>query len=169
MTPQIVEETKTVQFIVFHVGDEEFGVPIEAIQEIVRMGQITPIPDSPEFVQGLINVRGEIVAVINLMARFFLKGETNEPKHIVITRQEENLFGLMVDEVTEVLRIPKSEVKPPPKLIATVREEYVNGVITVENRLILLLDLPRVLSMEELERLSEITRQHAGEAKEEPQ
>ncbi|MBI2118956.1 MAG: purine-binding chemotaxis protein CheW [Elusimicrobia bacterium] len=167
--PLLTEEAQTVQLIVFHVGDEEFGVPIGAIQEIVRTGQITPIPDSPDFVQGLINVRGEIVAIINLTARFFLSASKEGPRHIVITQQEENLFGLLVDEVTEVLRIPKSEIKLPPKLITTIHEEYVDGVVTVGNRLIILLDLARVLSTEELERLSDMARKHGEQGMEEPE
>lgn len=158
--PSVAEEAQITQFIVFHVGDEEFGVPIGSVQEIVRTGPITPIPDSPEFVEGLVNVRGEIVATINMRARFFLPSEKVEAKHIVITKQQESLFGLLVDEVTEVLRIPETEVKPPHKLITTIHEEYVSGVITLENRLIIVLDLERVLSSDELSRLSEVTRRH---------
>lgn len=160
--PAVQEEARIIQFIVFHVGDEEFGVPIESVQEIVWRGPITPIPDSPEFVEGLVNVRGEIVATINMRARFFLPSEEEkvEEKHIVITKQQESLFGLLVDEVTEVLRIPETEVKPPHKLITTIHEEYVSGVITLENRLIIVLDLARVLSSDELSRLSEVTRRH---------
>ncbi len=156
----VVEEAKLVQLIVFHVGDEELCVPIEAVQEIVRTGPITPIPDSPEFVQGLINVRGEIVATINLRARFFFPTENVEPKHIVITRQEDSLFGILVDEVTEVLRIPQTDIKAPHKLMTTIHEDYVSGVVPIEKRLIIVLDLARVLSTEELGRLSEITRKH---------
>lgn len=158
--PSVAEEARITQFIVFRVGDEEFGVPIHTVQEIVRTGPITPIPDSPEFVEGLVNVRGEIVATINMRARFFLPSEKVEAKHIVITKQQESLFGLLVDEVTEVLRIPETEIKPPHKLITTIHEEYVSGVITLENRLIIVLDLARVLSSDELSRLSEVTRRH---------
>jgi len=148
------------QLIVFRVGDEEFGVPIGTVQEIIKVGAITPIPDSPDFIKGLINVRGDIVAVIDLRARFFLAGKEEISKHIVTAKQSDNIFGLMVDEVIEVLRIQETEVKPPPQLMTKIHEEYVHGVITHDNRLIILLDLDQVLSESELIKLAEITRAH---------
>lgn len=149
-----------VQLIVFHVGEEEFAVPIGGVREIVRAGPVTPIPDSPDFIKGLINVRGDIVATIDLKNRFSLSAEAVESKHVLITQQEENLFGLLVDEVTEVLRIPQTEIKPPHKLMTKIHEEYVSGVVTHEGRLIILLNLAQVLSVEELAHLSETTRKH---------
>lgn len=156
---KIQEEAKITQLIVFHVADEEFGVPIGEIQEIIRMRPITPIPDSPEFIKGLINVRGDIVAVIDVKARFSLpRDEKIPPKHIVITKRDETVFGLIVDEVTEVLRIPETEIKKPPELVTHLHQQYVTGVVTIENRLLILIDLARVLSEEELERLVEVGR-----------
>lgn len=154
------DKLQLMQLIVFRVGDEEFGVPIEAVQEIIKIGLITPIPDSPEFIKGLINVRGDIVAVIDVRARFFLSTHDDFPKHIIIAKQNGNLFGLMVDEVIEVLRVQESEVKPPPQLMTKIHEEYVHGVLTHEGRLIILLDLNQVLSEEELIRLADLTRAH---------
>lgn len=159
------EEGKVVQLIVFNLGDEEFGADIAQVREIIRTGPITPIPDSPDFIKGVINVRGEIVVTIDLKARFFLPANKEvECKHIVIAEQEKNLFGLMVDEVAEVLRIPETDIKEPPELVTKIHKEYVSGVITLENRLIILLDLTKVLSEEELARLAEIQRRHRAEA-----
>ena len=156
----LVEEAALVQLIVFHAGDEEFAVPIGSVREIVRAGPVTPIPDSPDFIKGLINVRGEIVATVDLKNRFSLSAEAVQPKHVLITQQEDNLFGLSVDEVTEVLRIPQAEIKPPHKLMTKIHEEYVSGVVTHQERLIILLDLAQVLSVEELAHLSEAAREH---------
>ena len=153
------KEHKLVQLIVFTLSDEEFGAEIGQVREIIKTGTITPIPDSPAFIKGVTNVRGEIVAAIDLRARFVLSGEHDAPsKHIVLTQQGQNLFGLMVDEVTEVLRVPDTEIKPAPEVITRMHEEYVNGVVTLNNRLIILLDLPKVLSEEELTRMSEAQR-----------
>lgn len=162
----------TVQLIVFHVADEEFSVRIGDIREIIRTGPITPIPDAPAFVKGLINVRGEIVATIDLKARFSLthrhakgqrpegqgpEGQEESPsKHVIVTEQGGTLFGLMVDEVTEVLRIPEADIKKAPELVTHLHRQYVSGVVALENRLIILIDLARVLSEEELERLMEV-------------
>ncbi len=155
------EQGDVAQLIVFHVGEEAFGIPIEEVREIIQIGQVTPIPDSPDFVKGIINVRGDIIPTIDLGTTFYLpKKEGVLPRHIVITRKEPNIFGLMVDEVSEVLRIPKKEIKPPPKLLTTIHEEYVTGVVTNKDQLIIILDLDAVLSEEEMLRLSAATRRH---------
>ena len=152
---------KIIQLIVFNLGDEEFSAEISQVREIIRAGVITPIPDSPEFIKGVTNIRGEIGVVIDLKARFFLPVKKEvESKHIVITAQEKNLFGLMVDEVTEVLRIPGREIKRTPDLVTRIDRTYVSGMITLENRLIIMLDLTKVLSEEEFARLSELSRKH---------
>lgn len=156
-----LEEAKIFQLIVFNLGDEEYAADISQVREIIRIGDITSMPDSPEFIKGVTNVRGEITVVIDLKARFFLPINNEvESKHIVITEQEKNLYGLMVDEVTEVLRIPEKEIKPPPELVTRADRIYISGVLTLENRLMMLLDLTKVLSEEELARLSEIRLKH---------
>jgi len=155
------EEAKVVQLIVFGLGEQEFGAEIDQVREIIRVGLITPMPDSPDFIKGVTNVRGEITVAIDLKALFFLHtNQEVENKHIVITEQEKNLFGLMVDEVTEVLRIPGTEIKPPPEVVTKIDKKYISGLVTLENRLIVLLDLTKVLSEEEFVRLNEVFRSH---------
>ncbi len=155
--PEAHEEGKIIQLIVFNLGDEEFSADIDQVRDIVRAGSITTIPDSPDFIKGVTNVRGEIAVVIDLKRRFFLQPkEEVEEKHIVMTEQEKNLFGLMVDEVTEVLRIPETEIKSTPELVTKIDRVYISGVLTLDNRLIMLLDLRKVLSEEELVKLSEL-------------
>ncbi|ODS30778.1 MAG: purine binding chemotaxis protein [Candidatus Scalindua rubra] len=150
-----------VQLIVFHLGDEEFGANIDQVREIIWRASVTPIPDSPDFIKGVTNVRGEIAVVIDLKKRFFLRVKQEiEEKHIIMTEQDKNLFGLMVDEVTEVLRIPKTDIKGTPEFVTRIDRIYINGVLTLENRLIMLLDLEKVLSEEELAKLSEIRVRH---------
>jgi purine-binding chemotaxis protein CheW len=101
------EESTVIQLIVFNLGDEEYGANINQVREIIRTGNITPIPDSPDFIKGVSNVRGEIPVIIDLKERFFLPINKNvENKHIVMTERDKSVFGLLVDEVTEVLRIP---------------------------------------------------------------
>ena len=155
------EEGKIIQLIVFNLGDEEYGAETAQVREIIKAGVIAPIPDSPEFIKGVTNIRGEIGVVIDLKTRFFLPAkEEVESKHVVITEQEKNLFGLMVDEVTEVLRIPETEIKPTPELVTRIDRIYVSGMITLENRLIIVVDLTKVLSEEELARLAEVSGRH---------
>jgi len=156
-------EEKLVQFVVFSLGDEEFGVDIEQVSEIVRIGNFAPIPDSPGFIRGLTNVRGTIIAVIDLKKRFALREIKGvEGKHIIITREQKNLLGILVDEVTEVLRVAQKEIRPAPGVTSVIHKKYMSGVITVGERMIILLDLRSVLSEEELEKLAELRDEQVG-------
>lgn len=142
------------QLIVFCAGNEEFGVPIDAVREIIKATSITPIPNAPSFIKGIINVRGEIVTTISVKSLFSLHEEKIvESKHIVVTRYEEYLFGFIVDEVIEILRVEKNEIKLPPSLINRNHEKYLSGIISHEKRLILLLDLAQILLQHDLARL----------------
>ena len=153
------QEQQIIQLIVFHLEDEEFGVPISEVREIIATGPVTPIPNSPKFIVGVINVRGEVPVVISLKERFRLRRKKEiESKHIVLTEQDKSLFGLLVDEVTEVLRVEENTISKTPELVTKIHQDYVKGVLTIDNRLILLLDLARVLSEEDLERYTEISR-----------
>lgn len=155
---QGLNQEKIIQLVIFYISNEEFGVPIEEIQEIIKYVNITPIPDVPDFIKGIINVRGDIVTVIDLKSRFSIQKKSSAAKHIIITKQYDNFFGLIVDEVTEVLRISESEIKFPTALNSKkIRREYLNGVVVVEERLIVLLDLSQILSEEEFSRLAELS------------
>ncbi len=156
------EEARIIQLIVFDLANEEYGADIGQVREIIRTKTITPIPDSPDFIKGVSNVRGEIPVIIDLKACFFLPSVKRdvEDRHIIITEQKKNIFGLLVDEVTEVLRVPETDIKPAPELVNQIDREYVSGVITLENRLIILLDLSKVLAEEELARLTEFAQRH---------
>ena len=154
------EEAKIVQLIVFNLGEEEFAVEIGEVKEIINAEAITPIPDSSEFIKGIINVRGNIIAVIDLKARFFLRPKKeDEDKHIIITKND---CGIMVNEVTEISRLPETAINEAPELVTKIHEEYIKGVITLENRLIILLDFTKMLSEEELVRLTEVSKREEG-------
>lgn len=142
-------DSKLVQLIVFQLGKEDFAIPIGSVREIIRNAPITPVPGADESFKGIINVRGEIAAAVDLRVRFGLPPRTDlEPKRIVITAQGKNLFGLVVDEVAEVLRVSTDEIKPPPEVAMKVERSCVTGVVLREGRLIILLDLVKILEGE---------------------
>jgi purine-binding chemotaxis protein CheW len=160
---KVVEEL--VQLIVFALADEEYGVGIGDVKEIIRTGDVTQIPDSPGFIAGVINVRGSIIPVLDLSEMFFL-AEGKESKHIIVTEQGENTFGLMVDGVTAVLRVDGGEIKPAPKVIKSkIHGDYLKGVVPVKDRLVTLLDFKKMLSDEEFARLDELTMKQHGKIK----
>lgn len=145
-----------VQLIVFKAGKEEFAVPIDAVREIIKNTTITPIPNAPHHVVGIINVRGDIVTTVDIKAQFSLDDseENTSPKHVIVTSEAGDLYGLLVDEVIEVLRVPKEEIKPPPSLVLKTHQKYVSAVISHERRLIILIDISKIFSMNKFNMIS---------------
>ena len=139
------------QIVSFRVGDEEFGLDILRVQEIIRHQHLTRVPNSPDFVDGVINLRGKVIPVVALRKRF---GITREPAdgqtRIVVLEVQSTILGFIVDSVPEVLRIPSSAVVPPPRFGAMERE-YVSGVAKLDDRLLILLDVDRILTGQESE------------------
>ncbi|MHB8880646.1 MAG: chemotaxis protein CheW [Thermodesulfovibrionales bacterium] len=142
---------KNLQFVVFSIGKEFYGVGIEAVQEIVRVPEITEVPDAPVFLEGVINLRGKIVPVIDLRKRFRLKGrEKTRSTRVLIADNSGSLVGLLVDTVSEVLKIQPEAIEEPPQMISAVGVEYITGVAKMDAGLIIILDLKHVLRIEEI-------------------
>lgn len=138
------------QLVSFNLGKEEFAVDILKIQEINRMVEITKVPKSPEFVEGVINLRGKVIPIIDLRKRFNLPGSENTKQtRIVVVDIDNKVVGLVVDAVSEVLRLPANTVEPPPPIVAGIDSEYISGVGKLEDRLLILLELDKVLSKDE--------------------
>ncbi len=145
------------QLVSFKIGGEEFGVDILKVQEINRMLAITKVPNAPTFVEGVVNLRGKIIPVVNLRKRLKLPViDHNDKTRIIVVELEENTVGFIVDEVKEVLRIPKSITEPAPSMVAGIKTDYITAVGKLEDRLLILLDLEKVLSTEEMEELEEL-------------
>jgi purine-binding chemotaxis protein CheW len=143
------------QLVSFNIGQEEFGLDIQCIQEINRMVEITRVPNSPEFVSGVINLRGKVIPVIDLRKRFgFPAKESDKNTRIIVVELGNTIVGFVVDSVREVLRIPKSITEPPPTIIAGIGAEYVTAVGKLEDRLLILLDLDRILQEKEKTQLA---------------
>jgi len=145
------------QLVSFVVENEEFGVDILKVQEIIRTVEITRVPKSPAFVEGVINLRGKIVPVIDLRKRFGIekKAYDNETR-IIVVELTDKVVGFLVDMVKEVIRVEKSVIEPPPELTMNVNANYITGVAKLQDSLLILLDLDKVLSVEEQEHLSEV-------------
>jgi len=135
------------QLVSFKIGTEEFGLDILKVQEINRMVEITRVPNSPEYVSGVINLRGKVIPVVDLRWRFGLgRKEEDKNTRIIVVELEGVVVGFVVDQVKEVLRIPKSVTEPPPAMVAGIGSEYITAVGKLKDRLLILLDMERVLS-----------------------
>ena len=147
---------KDLHIVGFRVGRETFGVPISLVHEIVRVPEITAVPDAPGCVEGVINLRGKIVSVIDLRKRFGERQIQGSKKNrILVAEVEGKLVGLVVDAASEVLKIPSGEVEAPPSVLEEGDANYVTGVGKLNGRLIILVDLTKVLQRGELRRMGE--------------
>jgi purine-binding chemotaxis protein CheW len=141
---------RDIQVVGFRIGTETFGLPIAQVREIVRVPEITAVPNSPEHVEGVINLRGKIVPVMDLRKRFGQKDMTPSRKNrVVVAEIDERLVGLLVNSASEVMRIPPSEIESPNDLFQDSSVDYVTGVAKLKGRLVILLDLFKVLKLQD--------------------
>ncbi len=148
---------KDLHIVGFHIGRETFGVPIALVHEIVRVPEITAVPEAPDCIEGVINLRGKIISVVDLRKRFGEKEITPSKKNrILVVEVEGRLVGLVVDAASEVLKLPPSEIEAPPNVFEDGELNYVTGVGKLQGRLVILVDLTKVLQRGELKRLSEL-------------
>ncbi|GAB6907511.1 Chemotaxis protein CheW [Desulfosarcina cetonica] len=157
-----VETAVNQQLVGFIIGDELFGVDILSVQEIIRDVAITAIPDSPAFLEGVINLRGNIIPVIDLRKRLKLMAQPkpeDQSLWIIILTVEGRVTGFVVDRVTKVLNVPVSSIKPPPDIVVSgLKRQYIGGVCKLEERLLILLDFERVLMADEIKKLKSMKR-----------
>jgi purine-binding chemotaxis protein CheW len=149
--------TRDLQIVGLRIGRETYGVPISIVREIVRVPEITVVPNAQKYVEGVINLRGKIISVVDLRKRF---GETeienNKKNRIVVVELENRTVGLIVNAASEVLKIPPSDIEPPSSVFLNGEVDYVTGVGKLHGRLVILLDLNKVLSGAELRPLEEL-------------
>ncbi|MFG6115097.1 chemotaxis protein CheW [Halobacillus sp. MO56] len=146
----IVEEDLKV--IVFELNKEEYAVPVQQVGSIERTQSITRVPNTADFVKGVINLRGVVTPVIDLRTRFGMKeSDQSENTRIIIVYMDDIKVGMIVDAANDVTDIPGSSVEPPPSVVGTVETDYIRGIAKLEDRLLILLDLHKVLHEDEVE------------------
>lgn len=151
---------KEIQLVVFRLQNEEFGVEIKCVREILRLVEITHIPEAPGFLEGVINLRGHVIAVVSLAKQFGLPvAELHKSARIVVVEADKTIVGMIVDEVPQVLSIAEESIEETPALFHTkVNADYIRGIAKLGERLIVMLDLPKVLAVHELEAVIEIEK-----------
>jgi purine-binding chemotaxis protein CheW len=148
---------EVLQLVSFTIGQEEFGVDILRVQEINRMVEVTRVPNSPEFISGVINLRGKVIPIVDLRKRFgFEQKEKDKNTRIIVVELNGSILGFIVDAVKEVLRIPKSVTEPPPAVVAGIGSEYITAVGKLEDRLLILLDINKILLDQEVHQLNAV-------------
>ena len=149
------EDADTIHAVVFRLRDEEFAVEVRKVREVVRLTEIIPLPQSPNSIEGILDLRGHIVAVMDLRKRLGLQAsEKTDKTRIMIVRSNRMIVGLVVDAVREVLKIPKNLLHPTPAMITSeIHHRYLSGVLRWNDRIIVLLNLDEILTPDEAEYL----------------
>ena len=144
----------SMQLVSFQLAEETYGIEITKIREIILMGEITQIPQTPHYVKGLINLRSTVIPVIDLRARFGLTESdlTNESR-IMVLNVGTKTIGIIVDAVSEVLRVSADQIAPPPPTVAGLGREYLTGLVKLDEHLLILLDIDRIFDEEESDAL----------------
>jgi purine-binding chemotaxis protein CheW len=142
------------QLVSFTLGKEEFGIDILKVQEINRTSSVTRVPNAPHFIEGVINLRGKVIPIVDLRKRFGMSASQHDKNtRIIVVEVLTKTVGFIVDSVREVLRIPQSVVDPPPPIVAGISSDYIEGVGKMDDRLLILLNLEKALSSSELQAL----------------
>jgi len=136
----------SMQIVSFRLAQEEYGIEITKVQEIILMGEITRVPQTPDFVKGLINLRSTVIPIIDLRLRFGLAMEAaSDETRIMVVNVAGKTIGIIVDAVSEVLRITPDEIAPPPPTVAGLGRDYLTGLVKLDKRLLILLDIDKIL------------------------
>jgi purine-binding chemotaxis protein CheW len=167
-TRQVTVQTQDAQYLTFLLAGEMFAIGILGIKEIIEYGHVTPVPMMPAFVRGVINLRGAVVPVVDLGARFGRSCSTVTRRSCVVIieassedgRRTQDI-GLLVDTVSEVLEIPASEIEPPPTFGARIRVDFISGMAKVDGKFVIVLQVDQVLSVDEMSQLAEAGDSHA--------
>lgn len=154
---EINDSSEILQLVSFTIGREEFGVDIVNVQEIIRMISVTKIPGSPAFLEGVMNLRGRVIPVVNLRIKMNLeKTEFDRDTRVIVVDLKGRTTGFIVDAVNEVLRIPESITEKAGDITSGIDQEYITSIAKLEDRLLILLDLEKVLQYDDREKMEEV-------------
>ena len=154
------------QLVSFKLGDETFGIEITNIREIILVGEITQIPETPAYVKGLINLRSTVIPVIDLRARFSLaSSELTQESRIMVLNVGDRTIGIIVDSVNEVLRVTQQEISPAPPTVTSSGNKYMTGLVRLKEDLLILLDVDRLFGEDESQALADAAADALAEGK----
>ncbi len=160
----MAEENKMLQLVTFRLGEELYGVDIMDVKEIVRVQNVRPIPNAPYYVEGIINLRAEIIPIINLHKRFHIQKqyqveETDDELEeddggFIILNIEDNKIGIIIDHVARVIPVDRTDIKPPPQMFSGIGTEYIEGVVRQQDdSYLIILDIRKIFSAGELQKI----------------
>ena len=161
-------ENTSIQLVTFQLGEELYGVDIMDVKEIVKVRKVRPIPNAPYYVEGIFNLRSEIIPIINLHKRFQIKklavddGDEGLEGGFIILNIDDNKIGIIIDKIARVVTINTEDIKAPPQMISGIGTEYIRGVIRQDDKYLIMLDIRRLFNAKELQKI--ISPEDEGEA-----
>ncbi len=152
-----IDKSEELQLVSFKIGNEEYGIDILKVQEINRMSQITKVPNTEEYIEGVMNLRGRVIPIVDLRVRLGLE-KKNQDKNtrVIFVDLENKTVGFIVDAVNKVLRIPESIIEAPPEIVSGANKEFIKAVGKLEENLLILLDLNKVMGLQEATNIEEM-------------
>ena len=155
------EVDQTIQLVTFQLGDEQYGINIMDVREIVRLQEVRGIPSAPPYVEGIINLRGSIVPIINLHRRFHIQREQTDEEDkllsgFLILELNEMELGVFIDKVSRVVTVNTSEIQDPPQILSGIGKEYIQGVAPEKNGYLIILDIDRLFDPKELQQIGNL-------------
>lgn len=148
-TAQTASGGADLQVVCFKLGTEAYGLDIMQIKEIIRCQKITSVPKAPSFIQGVINLRGMVIPIIDLRKRFELSADVNPKTRIIIAQVEKRIVGLVVSDVTDIISLPKANLMPPPKMVKGAGALYLDGMADIKGEFLFIVALDKMLTAEE--------------------
>ncbi|HON57868.1 MAG TPA: chemotaxis protein CheW [bacterium] len=150
------EEVRNIQVVTFNIGKEEYAIDIMLVIEIIKTTQVTKVPLSLDFVKGVVNLRGNIVPIVDLKKKFKIVSKEN-PKDVrfIVVDIHKKTIGFQIDKVNEVIMIPENQIDSATAIVSGISQNYITGIAKLGNRLIILLNIEKLLSEEELEKITE--------------
>lgn len=156
----MADENSQLQLVTFQLGEELYGVDIMDVKEIVKVQTVRPIPNAPYYVEGIINLRAEIIPIINLHKRFHLKAieknvddDFEDEGGFIILDIEGNKIGIIIDRVARVITVDRGDIKPPPQMLCGIGTEYIEGVVRQDSSYLIILDTRKIFSAGELQKI----------------
>lgn len=154
-----VENEELLKLVTFQLGEELYGVEIMDVDQIVRVQEVRPIPNAPYYVEGIFNLRSEIIPIISLHKRFHIKKATSDENDqflggFIILKIQNNKIGIVIDRIARVVDVKKDDVQPPPQMIAGIGAEYIYGVTRKDSGYLIILDIHRLFNPKELQKIT---------------
>ena len=145
------------KYVIFKLGEEEYGIDIMKVKEVTEYKETVKVPNTPDFVEGIINLRGDVTPIISLKRRFGLNHDTAlETTRVIVVNLEDRLIGFIVDDASQVLSLDDNQIDSAPEIVTGIGKKYIEGIGKVENRMIIMLDLLQVLDEDEKKELMDV-------------